>query len=585
MKNILIINILFLLSITIIKAQITNKNYENGELIAQFKNTASLENFLITNSNIFELKESVVSEWNIYLLAFDTTEYDALELVEKFQYTDPNLIYLQLNRLAQQRNDDEVIPDDQFFNNQWALKNDGSNNGLEGADIKGTLAWAKSQGGVTENGDTVVVAVIDGDFFIEHPDLSKNMWKNNAEIPGNGIDDDNNGYIDDYHGWNANNNTPLNNMTGFGATHGTHVAGIIGAQGNNNIGISGINWNVKILPIRGNPYNEANVVRAYKYVYDLRKRYNDTNGAEGAFVVATNSSFGRDREQPEDFPLWCGMYDSLGMVGVLSCGATANRNFNIDNTGDIPTACPSPYLISVTNTNRRDQKNQQAGFGKNTIELGAPGTDVFSTYSPTNFNPNNFYSNETGTSMATPYVAGSIGLLYNYLCKDLIDIATEKPDSLALIVKKLILDNVDTINGLTDITVTNGRLNAYKPMVGADVLCEQIAIEKAEAAEKARREEILANLEDDEFQFFPNPVNKENPQIKIRFKVEDENEKIVINLIDFSGKVILSEELISEVKIANEIMLDLGFLSAGNYFLHYDKVGIEKPIIKKLIVF
>src|SRR5690606_9496705 len=144
--------------------------------------------------------------------------------------------------------------------------------------------------------------------------------KNTDETPNNGIDDDNNGYVDDYDGWNAYNST--GNIPS--ANHGTHVAGIAGAIGNNEIGISGVNWNVKTMPIAGSSGNEATVVEAYAYALEMRARYNETDGDEGAFIVVTNTSFGVDMGDPTNFPIWCSMYDELGEVGILSCAATAN---------------------------------------------------------------------------------------------------------------------------------------------------------------------------------------------------------------------------------------------------------------------
>jgi serine protease len=577
-------NILLICCITFVSTLFSQNNtaeFEKGQLIVRFKNQNSKEDFLNKNSNIFNIKENIVVDWSLYVLGFDTNLYDTQELLKKYNYSDPNITYLQLNRKVSPRSSDTIIPNDQFFNNQWALKNTGANGGVAGADISATLAWAKTQGGVNGRGDTIVVAVIDGDFFIDHPDLTNNMWKNKAEIPNNGIDDDNNGYVDDYHGWNANTQTPLNNSTAFSAQHGTHVAGIIGAQGDNNIGVSGINYKVKILPIRGSSSNEAIVVRAYKYIYDLRKKYNETDGAEGAYIVVTNSSFGNDRANPDDYPLWCGMYDTLGSVGVLSAGATANRNFNIDQTLDVPTACSSPFLISVTNSNNRDIKYTSAGYGKTTIDLAAPGTDVFSTYTP-----NSFYRNETGTSMATPYVAGTVGLLYSALCEDLAQKSISKPDSIALLMKELICQNVDQMPAFENITVTGGRLNAYKPIVALEAECEKIRIQNEEIAKELERIQALKDaLGNETFQFYPNPVNKENPTLNFRF-LEDSDEQVnIINVIDFLGKVVISKEISNLGKGIHIQQLDISNLSSGNYILHFDKIGKGNPIIKKFVVF
>src|SRR5262249_49534599 len=163
---------------------------------------------------------------------------------------------------------------------------------------------------------------------------------------------------------------------------------------------AGVNWNVQLMPLKG-VGTEDQTVEAYTYVLEMRKKYNDSNGASGAFVVATNSSFGVNYGQPSDYPLWCAMYDSLGKYGILNAAATTNSNVDVDVVGDIPTACPSEYLITVTNTTAADEL-YPAGYGVLTIDLGAPGASIYTT------TPNNGYSTATGTSPATPHVAGAI---------------------------------------------------------------------------------------------------------------------------------------------------------------------------------
>lgn len=331
-----------------------------------------------------------------------------------------------------------ITPNDTYYNQQWAPAKIGLPN-----------AWDEfTTGGTTSNGDEIVVAVIDGGFDLNHEDLS--FWKNIHEIPNNGIDDDNNGYIDDYDGWNAYNHNGI--ITS--ASHGTHVVGIIGAIGNNNKGVSGVNWNVKILPVCGSSGNEATVVEAYSYVLEMRAKYNETNGQRGAFIVATNSSFGVDMGNPNNYPIWCSMYDALGNVGILNCAATANANWNIDQVGDVPSACSSNFLISVTNTTSADVKYTNAGYGVNTIDIGSPGTDIYSTL------PNNTYGNNTGTSMATPQVAGVIALMYATMPQSMIQAYKSNPATFSLSVKQHLLDGADRIPALNGL-VASGRLNAY----------------------------------------------------------------------------------------------------------------------------
>ena len=169
------------------------------------------------------------------------------------------------------------------------------------------------------------------------------------KLPDNGIDDDNNGYVDDYNGFDSAADDGDPNAEPFNA-HGTPVAGIIGAVGDNELGVTGVNWDVKIMTVR-NAFldSESEVLQAYLYVLDQRRRYDASGGTEGAYVVATNASWGRAYGDVADSPIWCGLYDDLGEAGILNVGATANANIDVDAVGDLPTNCPSDYLIGVTN--------------------------------------------------------------------------------------------------------------------------------------------------------------------------------------------------------------------------------------------
>ena len=333
----------------------------------------------------------------------------------------------------------EAIPDDPFFGQQWAP-----------AIMNLPQAWEEfTTGGVTTTGDTIVVAVIDGGADWTHEDL--NCWVNTHEIPNNYIDDDGNGYIDDYHGWNAYNH---NGYVGSN-NHGTHVSGIIGAVGNNGKGVCGVNWNVKVMPIGGSSSNESIVVEAYSYVLEMRARYNETDGEEGAFIVATNSSFGVDYGNPDDYPIWCSMYDEMGNVGILSCGAGPNLNVNVDVVGDVPSTCPGNYLIGITNTTSQDVKNSGAGYGINNIDIGAPGTSIYSTL------PNNNYGNMTGTSMATPQVSGTIALMYAALPEEMMIACKNDPANFCLSVRHHLLNGADHLPSLDGLVASGRRLNAY----------------------------------------------------------------------------------------------------------------------------
>jgi hypothetical protein len=461
MKTKLIISALLICStLSRVIAMQNNADHVLGQLIVQLDKSNLDINDLI---NHFDKKiglrlESMLSEpLAIYLLTFNTNEINENDLLQK---VNANVIVkaVQFNHFVEER---VLEPNDPNFTNgtMWSLKNTGQNGGTNDADVDAPEAWELCTGGITVAGDTVVVAVIDGGFFMGHVDI--NFWKNYEEIAGNNIDDDGNGYIDDVNGWNAYNN----NGTITSSQHGTHVSGTVAAKGNNNIGVVGINWNAKVMAIQGSSGTEATVVAAYAYAFKQRQLYNQSNGDAGAFVVATNSSFGVNNGNPANFPIWCGMYDSLGSVGILSAGATANANYNIDVTGDMPTACPQQHLITVTNTDKNDVKNTGAGYGLTTIDLGAPGTSVSST------TPNNQYASLTGTSMATPHVAGAVGLMISYACPLLLQAYKQYPDSISLLFKEFMLNNVDANTSLQSNTVSGGRLNLFNSLQAINQYC------------------------------------------------------------------------------------------------------------------
>ncbi len=430
--------------------------FVNGQLLVQIKQGTSIEAVsrsfqTFEGSNIkLSAKKFISPPMNIWLVEYNYEGVNQERVLNAVKF-HPAVNEAQLNHHIYYRS---TVPNDPQFNQQWQYINTGQSGGTAGADIDADLAWDITTGGITAFGDTIVVCIVDDGLSGTHPDFAGNKWFNYDEIPNNNVDDDGNGYEDDYRGWNADANT--DDITGGvgGGGHGSCVAGIVGAKGNNGVGVTGVNWNVKLMIVVGGG-NEAQAVEAYTYPFVMRKRYNQSGGTEGAFVVATNSSWGIDGGQPADAPLWCAMYDSLGACGVLSAGATINGNQNVDNFGDLPTACPSDWLISVTNTNDDDNKVTQAGYGLTTIDLGAPGEGTHTVSYP------NGYASFGGTSGATPHVAGTIGLLYSVQCSSFMALAYADPAAAALQIKQYILDGVDPNASLNNITVTGGRLNVF----------------------------------------------------------------------------------------------------------------------------
>lgn len=395
-----------------------------------------------------KFKKMLSAPMAAYLLEFDPNIHHERFLQQLWDH--PSVTLVQLNHVIRNR---ATTPNDPQFGQQWWHRNTGGNGGVNDADIDSDLAWDITTGGLTALGDTIVACVVDDGGDLDHPDLMANNWVNHHEIPDNNMDDDGNGYVDDYLGWNPNND----NDNVDGGSHGVSVAGMIGAHGNNGVGVSGVNWNVKIMNCRygniggGSNPNEANVIEAYTYPLVMRQQYEATNGALGAYVVVTNSSWGIDGADPLDAPIWCAFYDTLGAYGVLSTGATANNNVNIDVVGDLPTACSSEYLISVTATDNSDVRTF-SGYGITTVDLGAPGEDVRTTSAGN-------YTTTSGTSFATPATAGAVALMYSAPCASLAAISHSDPSLAAEMVRDAIFSGVDPVNNLASECVTGGRLN------------------------------------------------------------------------------------------------------------------------------
>jgi hypothetical protein len=507
MKKTTLLSFFVLLLVNLSAIAQSETNIVKGQLLVKI-DAAYSPSYIFQNFPEIKSYELLSRNWNIYQVNFDE-QLNAENILNKLK-SDPRILIAQYNHIIKQR---ATIPNDTQFASLWAMENTGQNGGTPGADIDATLAWDITTGGLTATGDTIVVAVIDGGFQLNHPDLD--FWKNYNEIPGNSIDDDGNGYVDDVNGWNAIDQ----NGTISSDYHGTHVAGTIGAIGNNNLGVTGVNWKVKIMAIRGSSGTESVVVRAYDYVYSNRVMYDTTNGQKGAFIVSTNASFGVDFGQPANYPLWCGIYDSLGKIGILNAGATANLNVNVDTQGDIPTACPSEYLISVTNTTNTDVKTNFAGYGVNTIDLGAPGTNILSC--------NNFsgYGTSSGTSMATPHVAGAIGLMFAAACPELLNKYKAYPDSFAIIFRDFIFQGVDTLASLQNLVKTKGRLNIHKMLLKLQEYCAVLASDGSAKLNTNIEKNVLNGI-------YPNPASG---WINLEYALEKSGNVQVV-IYDMSGR-------------------------------------------------
>jgi hypothetical protein len=436
-----------------------DNNYKKNEIIASLRSDDDLTYVLNEFTHLgLKVKEKLIPEMGIYLLEYNGEIIPPHEMLIRLQsnrrigvaqfnhsITQQELTSVKSVNMAQSILDGSLTPNDPNYPLQWNMNNTGQNGGTPDADIDAPEAWEIATGGNTTLGDTIVVALIGGGDFNE-PDLT--YWKNYNEVPDNGLDDDNNGYIDDVNGWNA----LLNNGNTTGEYFAINAAGIVGAKGNNGINVAGVNWKVKIMTVRGKLVtdDEATALRAYAYIYKQRKLYNETNGARGAFVVSSLASYGLTSAQPSNHPIWCAMFDSLGKIGVLSVASGPDAPINVDVNGYMPVSCSSEYLITVTNTTNTDEKNSNAGYGPLNMDIGAPGTNV--------------YSKEyiTGCGIASPHVSGAIALMYNAASVNLIQIGKRSPDSLAKYIKHSILTSVDTLSSLSNLVLSKGRLNLFK---------------------------------------------------------------------------------------------------------------------------
>jgi subtilisin family serine protease len=443
-------------SLTAQKPALTQER-KAGQLLIQVSadaketNLTQIINDLYLSTNILSRIGRVVAAppLSIYRLDFDETDAQQAQQLLNQALKHEKIKNAQLNYISEIR----ATPNDPIYAEQWHHYNSGSNNGLAGADINSEAAWNITKGGNTVDGDTVVVAIVDAGFCPDHLDIQPNVWYNYAEIPNNGIDDDQNGYIDDFRGWNT---TTLNDVIST-HTHGCAVEGTLGAVGNNNRGVSGVAWRVKMMHVIS-AGSDDEIIGAYAYIFQQRRLWNLSQGRRGAFVVVSSSSFGRDARFPSSAPLWCAMYDSLGRVGVLNIASTANRGVDVEVVGDLPSLCTSPYLVAVTASTNNDTRRLSAAYGRISVDLAAPGEGIVTTGLAGD------YVAADGTSFAAPMVAGVVALAYTAPCTDWLVMAKRNPAEAALSMRTFLLRGVDTLDAFRGLVSANGRLNAAKTL-------------------------------------------------------------------------------------------------------------------------
>ena len=294
--------------------------------------------------------------------------------------------------------------------------------------IGATTAWQNDK----TNCSSVYVGIIDEGYNWAHQDLAANAGMNPGEIAGNKIDDDGNGYIDDVYGWDF----VRNDKTVYDGSiddHGTHVAGTIGAVGGNGVGVAGVCWNVKLMNAKflgRSGGSTKNAIKAVDYFTNLKNK--------GLNVVATNNSWGGGGYSQ-------GLKDAIdraGAAGILFVAAAGNSARNNDSTSSYPASFTSANIISVASIDSSGALSSFSNYGPTTVDIGAPGGNILSTL------PGNTYGAYSGTSMATPHVAGAVALY-----------AALNPSASAAQIKEAILNGATPTTSLNGKVLTGGRLN------------------------------------------------------------------------------------------------------------------------------
>ena len=353
----------------------------------------------------------------------------------------PDVLYAEPNYVRRKL----AVPNDPRYPEQWSLRV--GPNGVGGT-VRAEAAWD-----VTTGSRGVVVGVVDEGLDIGHTDLRDNLWRNPGEIPNNNLDDDGNGYADDVNGWDFfhDDRTVFDNPSGASGinapdSHGTHVAGIVGATGNNGQGIAGVNWQVSLMSLKvlgpdnenAAPSSVLVTVRAYAYARRVREQYQTSGGALGANLRVLNNSYGGiGRSQAEQDAI-----AELGAAGILFVAAAGNDGESDDQSPVYPAGYDLPNLINVAWSEPGDSIAFSSNFGPRTAHLSAPGTSILST------TPGNTYAYASGTSMAAPHVSGAAALL-----------CAARPDLSVAKLRAVLLFGGDAVVAQAPKTVTGRRLN------------------------------------------------------------------------------------------------------------------------------
>ena len=339
---------------------------------------------------------------------------------------DKSVVRVEQNRLM----DSKSIFNDPSYSEQWGLSNFGLDGSLPGADIHAQPALTRFQG----TGGTLV-AVIDTGVDYNHPELSSRMWVNPGEIPGNGIDDDKDGFVDDIYGANFVNGTG-NPMDDNG--HGTHVAGIIAATANNGLGIVGVNPNSRIMALKfldSHGFGDlTGAISALDYAVSKGALLSNNSWGGAGFSPTLSDAINRAR-----------------LKGHIVVAAAGNDSLNLDNNAAYPASFSQDNIVVVASTSAQDQISWFSNYGAVGVDIGAPGENILSTL------PGGKFGTLSGTSMATPFVTGALSLLWD-----------KRPDLGYRELVTTLLGQTDLLASLTGKSSSGGRLNLDKALAAVE---------------------------------------------------------------------------------------------------------------------